>query len=100
MHRAPFYLDSFPDTIVLLFCCPMSCRVAELVPHFTLHALRGGVHCTCYSLVHSLATQFHCLGLASVSLSSTTAAVQMSGFLLLFWAPRNALVITYSYDIR
>ena len=35
-----FYLDNLPDPIVLLCCCPVRCRVAELVPHFTLHALR------------------------------------------------------------
>ena len=34
------------------------------------------------------------------TLSSTTAAVQMSGFLLQFWVPRNTLVITYAYDMR
>ena len=35
-----FYSDNFLDAIVLLCCCLMKCRVAELVPHFTLHALR------------------------------------------------------------
>ena len=42
MHRArtvhPFNLDNLPEAIVLLFCCPMRCRVAELVPHFTPYA--------------------------------------------------------------
>ena len=35
-----FHLDNLPDAIVLLCCCPVRCRVAELVPHFTLHALK------------------------------------------------------------
>ena len=35
-----FYSDDLPDTIVLLCCCPVRCCVAELVPRFTLHALR------------------------------------------------------------
>ena len=34
-----FYLDNLPNAIVLLCRCPMGCGVAELVPHFTLHAL-------------------------------------------------------------
>ena len=65
-----------------------------------------GLHCTCQSLVYSSATQCHCLGFVLVPLSSTTASVQMSGVLLLlwaphnalFWAPHNALVIIYAYD--
>ena len=44
MHRARtvhlFYSDNLPDTILLLCCCPVRCRVAELVPYCTLHALR------------------------------------------------------------
>ena len=44
MHRARtvqlFYSDDLPDTLFLLCCCPVRCCVAELVPHFTLHALR------------------------------------------------------------
>ena len=48
MHRARavhlFYFDSFPDPIVLLCGCPVRCRVAELVPHFTLHALRTALY--------------------------------------------------------
>ena len=32
-----FYSGNLPDTIVLLCCCPVRCRVAEPVPHFTLH---------------------------------------------------------------
>ena len=34
------------------------------------------------------------------TLSSTTALVQMSGFPLVFWVPRNTLVITYTYNMR
>ena len=33
------YLDNLPDATVLLCCYPVRCRVAELVPHFILHAL-------------------------------------------------------------
>ena len=32
------------DAIVLLCCCPVRCRVVELVPHFTLHALRTALY--------------------------------------------------------
>ena len=39
-----FYLDNLLDAIVLLCCCPVRCRVAELVPHFTLHALRTALY--------------------------------------------------------
>ena len=39
-----FYLYNLPNTIVLLCCCPVRCRVAELVPHFTLHAHVLGVY--------------------------------------------------------
>ena len=39
-----FYLYNLPDTIVLLCCCPMRCCVAELVTHFTLHALRTALY--------------------------------------------------------
>ena len=39
-----FYLDNLPDTIVLLCCCPVRCCAAELVPHFTLHALRSALY--------------------------------------------------------
>ena len=44
MHRARtvhlFYFNNLPDPVVLLCCWPVRCLVAELVPHFTLHALR------------------------------------------------------------
>ena len=44
MHRARtvqlFHSHKLPDTIVLLCCCPVRCCVAELIPYFTLHALR------------------------------------------------------------
>ena len=40
------------------------------------------------------------LSLSWVPLSSTTAVVQMSGFLLLFWVPRNALLIIYACNMR
>ena len=47
-HRARtvhlFYLDNLPDAIVLLCCCSLRCRVAEPVPHFTLHALRTALY--------------------------------------------------------
>ena len=47
-HRAHtvhlFYFDDLPSTIVLLSCCPGRCHVAELVPHFTLHALRTAMY--------------------------------------------------------
>ena len=33
-------------------------------------------------------------------MSSTTGAVQMSGFRLQFWVPHNVLVITYAYNMR
>ena len=39
-----FYLDVFPDTIVLLCCCPVSCCVAAVVPHFTPNALRTALY--------------------------------------------------------
>ena len=39
-----FYLDTLPDAIVLLCCCPVRCRVVELVPHFTLHAVRTALY--------------------------------------------------------
>ena len=40
--RAPciFFFHNLPDPMVLLCSCPMRCLVAELVPDFTLHALR------------------------------------------------------------
>ena len=72
--------------ISIIYRTPLWCRIAELVPHFTQPS---GLHCTCYSLVYSWATRCLCLAFAQVLLSSTTAAVQMSGFLLLFWAPHN-----------
>ena len=47
-HRAPtvqfFYLDNLLDAMVLLCYCPVRCRVAELVPHFNLHALRTALY--------------------------------------------------------
>ena len=47
-HRARtvhlFYLDNLPNTIVLLCCCPVRCRVGELVPHFTPHALMTALY--------------------------------------------------------
>ena len=47
-HRARtvhlFYLDNIPDAIVLPCCCPVRRRVAELVPHFTLCALRTALY--------------------------------------------------------
>ena len=43
-HRARtvhlFYLDNLLDPVVFLCCCPVRCRVAELVPQFTLYAMR------------------------------------------------------------
>ena len=39
-----FYLDNLRDAIVLLCCCPVRCRVAELVPRFSLHALRTALY--------------------------------------------------------
>ena len=39
-----FCLDNLLDAIVLLCCCPVRCRVVELVPHFTLHALRTALY--------------------------------------------------------
>jgi hypothetical protein len=71
-----------------------------LSPRPVSPCMPSGLHCTCYSLVYSLATQCRCLGFAPVPLSSTTAAVQMSGFLLLFRAPHNAPVIAYVYNMR
>ena len=45
VHCALFFIsDNLPDTIVLLWCCPVRCYVAELVPHFTLHALRSALY--------------------------------------------------------
>ena len=38
-----FHSDNLRDTIVLLCCCLVKCCVAELVPHFTLHALRAAL---------------------------------------------------------
>ena len=75
-----FYFVNLLDTGVLLCCCLVRCCVAELAPHFTRHAPRTALY------ILFPATQCHCLGSAAVPLSSTTAAVQMSGFPLLFWA--------------
>ena len=38
-HRALFL-----HAIVLPCCCPVRCRVVELVPHFTLYALRTSLY--------------------------------------------------------
>ena len=57
----------------------------------------GGVHAIPWSIAQQ--HKCHCLGFAPVPLSSTTAIVQMSRFLLLFWAPRNTLVITDAHDM-
>ena len=71
-----FYLDNLPNTIVLLCCGPVRCRVAELVPHFTLHALRTALYML---FPWSIAQQHNEIVLGSlVPLSSTTAAMQMS----------------------
>ena len=39
-----FYLDDIPNTIVWLCSCTVRCCVAELVPHFTLHAMRTALY--------------------------------------------------------
>ena len=39
-----FYFDNLPDATVLLCYCPERCRVAQLVPHFTLHAPRTALY--------------------------------------------------------
>ena len=40
-----FILDNFPVLIfVLLGCCPLRCRVAKLVPHFTINTLRVALY--------------------------------------------------------
>ena len=90
--------NNLPVTIVLICCRPVRCRVAELVPHFTLHTLRTALYML--SLGLKLSNTCLCLGFEPVPLSSTTAAVQMSGFLLLFWVPPNTLVITKTYSMR
>ena len=90
-----FNLDNLPDSIVLLRCCLVRCRVAELVPHFTLYALR--IALCMLSLCLAQQHKCLCLGLEPVPLSSTTATVQMSGFLLLFWVPN---CIQYEMNVK
>ena len=63
--------------IWIIYQTPLSCFAAA-----PFHCMPSGLHCTCFSLVYSSATQFRCLGFAPVALFSTTAAVQMSRFLL------------------
>ena len=38
------FFHKSPDPIVLLVCYPLTCCVAELLPHFTLNAMRAALY--------------------------------------------------------
>ena len=77
-----FYLDILPNAIVLRCFCPMRCRVAELVPHFTSYAPRTALYVL--PLVHSSTTQCVCFGFELLRLFSPGSS-DNSGFFTKSW---------------
>ena len=60
-----FYLDNLPDAIVSLRCCLVRCRVAELVPHFTMYALVCPEDCIVHAIPLSIAQRHNVFVLGS-----------------------------------
>ena len=98
-HRARtvhlFYLDNLRDAIVLLCCCPVRSVLLSWSP--ISPCMPSGLHCTCYSSVYSPASlSWVCAG-TPVFYNRGNANERVPATIL---APHNALVITYSHNMR